>query len=111
MMLATSRARSSLPRYARARELGRLLPDHVRLIFSFSTSAKSARTLDWWLTPCPAGEGPHNRELLDASGKSEVPFLIDRSQRVSLGGSENIVRYLTANYGTHKAPARLPAGM
>src|SRR6185312_10274093 len=48
--------------------------------------------------------------LLDASGKSEVPFLIDRSQRVSLGGSENIVRYLTANYGTHNAPARLRPG-
>jgi glutathione S-transferase len=67
--------------------------------------------LDVLVKPCPAGEGPNNRELLDASGKSEVPFLIDRSQRVSLGGSENIVRYLTANYGTHKAPARLRAGM
>jgi glutathione S-transferase len=66
--------------------------------------------LDVLVKPCPAGEGPHNRELLDASGKSEVPFLIDRSQRVSLGGSENIVRYLTANYGTHNAPARLRAG-
>ena len=63
--------------------------------------------LDALIKPCPAGEGPNNRELLDASGKSEVPFLVDRSKRVSLGGSENIVRYLTSNYGSHAAPARL----
>jgi glutathione S-transferase len=67
--------------------------------------------LDVLVKPCPAGETQNNRELLDASGKSEVPFLVDRSQRVSLGGSENIVRYLTANYGTHSAPARLRPGM
>ena len=65
--------------------------------------------LDALIKPCPPGETTHNRELLDLSGKSEVPFLIDRSQRVSLGGSENIVRYLTTNYGTHGAPARLRA--
>jgi glutathione S-transferase len=63
--------------------------------------------LDALIKPCPAGEGPHNRELRDLSGKSEVPFLIDRSQRVSLGGSANIIRYLTTNYGAHAAPARL----
>lgn len=66
--------------------------------------------LDVLVKPCPPGETQHNRELLDTSGKSEVPFLVDRSQRVSLGGSENIVRYLTANYGTHSAPARLRSG-
>jgi len=66
--------------------------------------------LDVLVKPCPRGEGPNNRELLDASGKSEVPFLVDRSKRVSLGGSENIVRYLTANYGAHAAPARLRVG-
>lgn len=65
--------------------------------------------LDALIKPCPAGEGPHNRELLEVSGKTEVPFLVDRSQRVSLGGSENIVRYLTTNYGAHAAPARLRA--
>ena len=63
--------------------------------------------LDAIVKPCPSGEGPNNRELLDASGKHQVPFLVDRSKRVSLGGSENIVRYLTANYGAHAAPARL----
>ena len=63
--------------------------------------------LDALIKPCPPGETLNNRELLDASGKSQVPFLVDRSKRVSLGGSENIVRYLTANYGAHAAPARL----
>lgn len=66
--------------------------------------------IDVLIKPCPPGEGPHNRELRNVSGKSDVPFLIDRSQRVSLGGSDNIVHYLTANYGTHRAPARLRSG-
>ncbi|MET0385917.1 MAG: glutathione S-transferase N-terminal domain-containing protein [Polyangiales bacterium] len=63
--------------------------------------------LDALVKPCPAGEGPHNRELRDVSGKSEVPFLVDKNQRVSLGGTENIIRYLTTNYGSRSAPARL----
>jgi glutathione S-transferase len=63
--------------------------------------------LDALIKPCPVGEGPHNRELRNVSGKGEVPFLVDRSHRVSLGGSENIVRYLAANYGEPTAARRL----
>jgi glutathione S-transferase len=63
--------------------------------------------VDALIKPCPPGELTHNRELRDLSGKSEVPFLIDHSQRVSLAGSANIVRYLTEHYGSHAAPARL----
>src|ERR1700712_2503311 len=40
--------------------------------------------VDALIKPCPPGELTHNRELRDLSGKSEVPFLIDHSQRVSL---------------------------
>lgn len=79
---------------------------HSRLV----RETLSELDIDALIKPCPVGEESHNRELLNASGKREVPFLIDRSQRVSLGGSENIVRYLTANYGTHTAPARLRSG-
>ena len=66
--------------------------------------------VDALVKPCPLGEIPHNRELRNVSGKGEVPFLLDRSQRVSLGGSDNIVHYLTTNYGVRRAPARLRGG-
>jgi len=66
--------------------------------------------VDALVKPCPPGEVPHNRELLDVSGKSEVPFLVDQNARVSLAGSANIVRHLTERYGTHAAPARLRSG-
>src|SRR5262245_40635565 len=51
--------------------------------------------IDVLIKPCPPGENIHTRELRDLSGKSEVPFLIDRSARVSLSGSAVIVRHLT----------------
>jgi len=79
---------------------------HSRLV----RETLSELDIDVLVKPCPPGEGPNNRELLHVSGKSEVPFLVDRSQRVSLGGSDNIVRYLTANYGSHGTPARLRGG-
>jgi glutathione S-transferase len=79
---------------------------HSRLV----RETLSELDIDALIKPCPVGEGPHNRELHNVSGKGEVPFLIDRSHRVSLGGSENIVRYLTANYGAHAPPARLRTG-
>jgi glutathione S-transferase len=66
--------------------------------------------LDALIKPCPPGEHLHNRELRDVSGKGEVPFLVDRNTRVSLGGSENIVRYLTERYGSHATPLRLRPG-
>jgi glutathione S-transferase len=66
--------------------------------------------VDALIKPCPPGELAHNRELRDVSGKGEVPFLIDRSQRVSLAGSATIVRYLTEHYGAHAAPLRLRVG-
>jgi glutathione S-transferase len=63
--------------------------------------------LDALIKPCPPGERTHNRELLDLSGKQEVPFLIDRNTGVSLSGTDNIVGYLSEHYGTHRAPAHL----
>jgi glutathione S-transferase len=66
--------------------------------------------VDALIKPCPPGESVHSRELRDVSGKGEVPFLIDRSTRVSLGESSSIVRYLTDKYGSHSAPIRLRGG-
>ena len=66
--------------------------------------------VDALIKPCPPGEAAHNRELRDVSGKGEVPFLIDRSTRVSLSDSARIIRYLTERYGSHAAPARLRGG-
>jgi glutathione S-transferase len=63
--------------------------------------------IDALIKPCPPGEHAHNRELRDVSGKGEVPFLIDRSTRVSLSGSSTIVRYLTERYGSQATPLRL----
>jgi glutathione S-transferase len=65
--------------------------------------------LDAVIKPCPHGEGPHNRELREASGANIVPFLVDRSQHVSFEGGDNIVRHLAKQYGAHAAPQRLRA--
>ena len=79
---------------------------HSRLV----RETLSELDIDALIKPCPPGESVHNRELRDVSGKGEVPFMIDRSTRVSLGDSAKIVRYLTEKYGTHGAPARLRGG-
>ncbi|MEY4576786.1 MAG: hypothetical protein RL701_1489 [Pseudomonadota bacterium] len=71
--------------------------------------ALSELDLDALIKPCPHGEGPHNRELRDASGATVVPFLVDRSQRASFEGGDNIIRHLSNQYGSHAAPARLRA--
>jgi glutathione S-transferase len=66
--------------------------------------------VDALIKPCPPGERVNNRELRDVSGKGEVPFLIDRSTRVSLGDTRKIIAYLTDKYGSHAAPLRLRGG-
>jgi glutathione S-transferase len=79
---------------------------HSRLV----RETLSELDVDSLIKPCPPGETQHNRELRDVSGKGEVPFLIDRSTRVSLSDSGRIVSYLTDRYGSHAAPARLRGG-
>ena len=76
---------------------------HSRLV----RETLSELDIDVLIKPCPPGEHAHNRELRDVSGKGEVPFLVDRSTRVSLAGSANIVRYLTERYGSQATPLRL----
>ena len=73
---------------------------HSRLV----RETLSELDVDALIKPCPPGETQHNRELRDVSGKGEVPFLIDRSTRVSLSDSARIVGYLTERYGSHAAP-------
>jgi glutathione S-transferase len=79
---------------------------HSRLV----RETLSELDVDALIKPCPPGENIHTRELRDLSGKSEVPFLIDRSARVSLAGSATIVRHLSERYGAHSTPARLRGG-
>jgi glutathione S-transferase len=79
---------------------------HSRLV----RETLSELDVDALIKPCPPGESVHNRELRDVSGKGEVPFMIDRSTRVSLGESGKIIRYLTEKYGSRSAPARLRGG-
>jgi len=69
--------------------------------------ALSELDVDALIKPCPAGEGPFIEELRQLSGATTVPFLVDNNQRVSMGGTDAIVRYLARQYGAHAAPQRL----
>jgi glutathione S-transferase len=69
--------------------------------------ALSELDLDALIKPCPRGEEVHRRELESHAGQVKLPFLIDRSVRVELGESADIVAHLYKHYGKGAPPVRL----
>lgn len=72
--------------------------------------ALSILDLDAIVYPCPKG-GPRFREYVKkVGGKAQFPYLVDPNTGKALYESDEIVRYLFAQYGDGKVPALLAAG-
>jgi glutathione S-transferase len=67
--------------------------------------------LDARVYPCPKG-GPRYREEVKArGGRAMFPYLVDPNTGKAMYESDDIVRYLFAEYGDGRIPASLGAGL
>ena len=72
--------------------------------------ALSALDLEAVIRPCPKG-GPNFREWVKREGgKAQFPYLVDPNTGKAMYESDEIVRYLFAEYGDGKVPALLSGG-
>lgn len=72
--------------------------------------ALSILDLEAIVYPCPKG-GPRYREhVKQVGGKAQFPYLVDPNTGKALYESDEIVRYLFAQYGDGKVPLALAAG-
>ena len=72
--------------------------------------ALSILDLDALIRPCPKG-GPNYREALsERAGKRQFPYLVDPNTGKEMYESDDIVRYLFAQYGDGRVPALLRMG-
>jgi glutathione S-transferase len=72
--------------------------------------ALSILDLDADVYPCPQG-GPRFREQVRArGGKAQFPYLVDPNTGVAMYESDDIVRYLAAEYGDGSVPRLLALG-
>ena len=65
--------------------------------------------LDADILPCPKGGERYRPELVERAGKAQFPYLIDPNTGRELYESDDIVRYLYAEYGDGSSPG--PTGM
>ena len=73
--------------------------------------ALSILDLDAVVHPCPKG-GPNYREWVKREGgKAQFPYLVDPNTGKALYESDEIVRYLFAEYGDGRVPALLRGGL
>ena len=73
--------------------------------------ALSALDLEAKIHPCPKG-GPNFREWVKREGgKAQFPYLVDPNTGKAMYESDDIVRYLFAEYGDGRVPALLSGGI
>jgi glutathione S-transferase len=60
--------------------------------------------------PCPKGGARFRPEVVAAGGKAQFPYLVDPNTGKAMYESDEIVRYLFAEYGDGKVPVLLAAG-
>ncbi len=73
--------------------------------------ALSILDLDAWIFPCPKGGPRFREETVARGGKAQFPFLVDPNTGKEMYESDDIVRYLFAQYGAGPIPALLAAGL
>jgi glutathione S-transferase len=72
--------------------------------------ALSELDLDAMIYPCPKN-GPRYRAVVqERGGKATFPYLVDPNTKKEMYESDDIVRYLTTEYGTGKVPTALALG-
>jgi len=72
--------------------------------------ALTALDLEAWIRPCPRGGHRFRDELERRTGRQLFPYLIDPNTGKEMFESDEIVRYLFAEYGDGHVPAVLGAG-
>lgn len=72
--------------------------------------ALSILDLDAMIYPCPKGGPRYREELVERGGKAQFPYLIDPNTGTEMYESNDIVRYLFAQYGDGPVPMLLSAG-
>jgi glutathione S-transferase len=66
--------------------------------------------LDADVFPCPKGGERYRPGVVEAGGKAQFPYLVDPNTGKAMYESDEILRYLFAEYGDGKVPALLSAG-
>ena len=66
--------------------------------------------LDADIRPCPKRGTRYRAELLERGGKALFPYLVDPNTGKEMYESDDIVRYLFAEYGDGRVPGVLAAG-
>lgn len=117
--MRTSLARCSsrlatLFRFGRGRASGRVSPPPSPRIdlydfegCPFCRIVREAITeldLDVTVYPCPKGGRRFRNEVVEAGGKAQFPYLVDRGRDVALYESDEIVAYLYRHYGDGEPP-------
>jgi glutathione S-transferase len=67
--------------------------------------------LDADIRPCPKRGPRYREELIERGGKAMFPYLIDPNTGTEMYESDDIVKYLFAEYGDGRVPALLAAGV
>ena len=58
------------------------------------------------IKPCPKGQPGFREELVQLSGKGQVPYLVDDNTDQLIGGSDQIIKYLYEKYGGEDKPEK-----
>ena len=72
--------------------------------------ALSILDLEALVLPCPKGGSRFRETVIEKGGKAQFPYLVDPNTGKALYESDEIVRYLFAQYGDGRVPAVLSAG-
>ena len=75
----------------------------------FVREALTELNLDARIIPIPLGGTRFREQLMAVSGSDQVPFLVDPNTGASVGGSNEIVQYLFAQYSNRQVPPQLKA--
>ena len=93
-------------------------PDQALQLYEFEScpfcrKVREALTIldvDVDVFPCPKGGERFRPGVVEVGGKALFPYLVDPNTGKALYESDDIVRYLFAEYGNGKVPALLAAG-
>ena len=66
--------------------------------------ALSALSLSAIVYPCPKNGPTYRRQVIERTGKSQFPYLVDPNNDVAMFESDDIVRYVFKQYGTGAPP-------
>ncbi len=67
--------------------------------------------LDVLIIPCPKGGDRHKKQLREAYGTDDLPFLIDKNTHTILNTAKQIIEYLYQQYADTKPPLRIKSNL